>query len=73
MEQNLLAHQELSIREQQVLDHITKGLSNKVIAKTLYVTESTVKFHCGSIYKKLQVKNRYGLFSKYASFSPLQY
>ncbi len=68
-EQYLLAHKELSKREQQVLDHINKGVSNKAIANALFVSESTVKYHCSSIYKKLNVKNRYGLLAKYASFS----
>jgi len=48
----------LSTREKQVLDLITTGLSNKEIAKCLFVTEYTVKFHCRNIYSKMQVKNR---------------
>lgn len=35
-----------------------RGVSNKVIAKTLNITESTVKLHVGLILKKFGLKNR---------------
>jgi DNA-binding NarL/FixJ family response regulator len=35
-----------------------QGLSNGLIAKQLWVTEQTVKFHLSNIYTKLGVSNR---------------
>ena len=49
---------QLSTREKQVVSFLVKGLSNKEIAKRLFVTEYTVKFHCQNIYTKMKVKNR---------------
>lgn len=57
----------LTLRQQQILDLIKeRGASNKVIAKTLNITESTVKLHVGIVLKKFGVKNRtqLALFSK---------
>jgi DNA-binding NarL/FixJ family response regulator len=44
--------------ELKVLKALAQGLSNKQIAKELFVTEQTVKFHLTNIYRKLQVSNR---------------
>jgi DNA-binding NarL/FixJ family response regulator len=48
----------LTNREQELLLAISRGLSNKVIAKELFVTEQTVKFHLTNIYRKLGLTNR---------------
>jgi two-component system response regulator DegU len=48
----------LSDRELEVLDLIAKGLLNKEIAKTLYISEKTVKNHISNIFKKLKVSDR---------------
>lgn len=49
----------LTPRQDQILYLIReRGSSNKVIAKTLNITESTVKLHVGLILKKFGVKNR---------------
>ena len=48
----------LSDREIDVLIIATKGCSNKEIAQILFITESTVKAHLSSVYRKLNVKNR---------------
>ena len=48
----------LSTREQEVLQLIAAGLSNKEIALTLTLSSSTVKRHVESIFKKLHAKNR---------------
>lgn len=49
----------LTPRQQQILDIIvTRGASNKIIAKMLAISESTVKLHVGSIFRKYGVKNR---------------
>ena len=48
----------LSDREREVLEVLATGASNKEIAKTLYISISTVKSHIINIYSKLQVANR---------------
>jgi len=49
----------LTPRQSQVLQMIqTRGSSNKVIAKQLKISESTVKVHIGAIMKKFGVRNR---------------
>lgn len=49
----------LTPRQQQILDIIvTRGASNKIIAKMLAISESTVKLHVGCIFRKYGVKNR---------------
>ncbi|PCE66287.1 LuxR C-terminal-related transcriptional regulator [Sediminicola luteus] len=49
---------ELSNREVEVLELITKGYSNNEIAEALFVSQNTVKTHIKNIYLKLDVKNR---------------
>lgn len=48
----------LTNRELAILQALTRGLSNADIAKELWVTEQTVKFHLTNIYRKLGAKNR---------------
>src|SRR6185436_13068139 len=48
----------LTPRERSVLEHLSRGLSNKQIAAALRVSERTVKFHVGSVFTKLGVTNR---------------
>jgi DNA-binding NarL/FixJ family response regulator len=48
----------LSRREKQILGLVVLGLSNKEIASTLYVTQSTVKSHLSSAFAKLGVSSR---------------
>jgi len=50
--------EQLSPREQQVLEAVVKGLTNKEIAEQLFITEVTVKLHISNIYRKLGVKSR---------------
>jgi DNA-binding NarL/FixJ family response regulator len=49
---------ELSKRELTILQALQSGLSNKQIAKELFLAEQTVKFHLTNIYRKLGVNNR---------------
>jgi DNA-binding NarL/FixJ family response regulator len=49
---------DLSERERDVLHHIATGESNYVIAEKLFISESTVKKHAGSIYEKLNLATR---------------
>ncbi|GFD90711.1 hypothetical protein KUL152_29370 [Tenacibaculum sp. KUL152] len=48
----------LSKRETEVAELMHKGCNNRSIAKELNITERTVKFHIGNIYKKYRVQNR---------------
>jgi two-component system NarL family response regulator len=53
-----MAHPELSQREQQVLQYIANGRSNKEIGQILYISENTVKAHVKSILTKLDAMGR---------------
>jgi DNA-binding NarL/FixJ family response regulator len=48
----------LSTREVEILDYISRGNSNKEIAKSLKISDQTVKNHITSILKKLNVNDR---------------
>lgn len=55
---------ELTKRELQVLQHMSKGLARKEIADALGITENTVVTHIRHIYEKLQVPNAPAAISK---------
>lgn len=48
----------LSPRQMQVFSLLAKGLSNKMIARQLNITEGTVKSHVATIFDVLNVHNR---------------
>ncbi|TYQ12963.1 UNVERIFIED_CONTAM: LuxR family two component transcriptional regulator [Acetivibrio alkalicellulosi] len=48
----------LTSREIEVLELIAQGMINKEIAKTLYISEKTVKNHVSNIFRKLNVSDR---------------
>jgi len=48
----------LTKREVEILRLAAEGHSNSQLAKMLWVTEQTVKFHLSNIYRKLDVTNR---------------
>lgn len=50
--------QDLSRREGEVLQYVTRGYTNKDIAGTLFISENTVKVHLRNILDKLHMKNR---------------
>ena len=52
------AEHELTRRELEILRLVADGSSNGQLAKKLWVTEQTVKFHLSNIYRKLEVANR---------------
>lgn len=48
----------LTVREIQVLEKLSDGLSSNQIGLDLFITQATVKTHLASIYRKLESKNR---------------
>jgi DNA-binding NarL/FixJ family response regulator len=48
----------LTAREQQVLEKLAAGASNKMIARDLQISLATAKFHVGSLLAKLGARNR---------------
>ncbi len=48
----------LSPREMEILEHVTRGLSNKEIAYKLGISHQTVKNHMTAILRKLRVDDR---------------
>ncbi|MHB1950824.1 MAG: response regulator [Acidiferrobacteraceae bacterium] len=49
---------ELTPREHEILGHLAAGSSNKAIARSLSITDGTVKLHVKSILRKLKVSSR---------------
>ena len=49
---------DLTRREREILQLVAEGHSNAKLAKMLWVTEQTVKFHLSNVYRKLDVSNR---------------
>lgn len=50
--------QPLTERERQVLELVGRGMTNREIASTLYISENTVKIHMKHILEKLHAANR---------------
>jgi two-component system nitrate/nitrite response regulator NarL len=48
----------LTDREREVLNHVARGESNKVIAKALDISHNTVKLHVRHIMDKLNLRSR---------------
>ena len=57
-EKPLLSASPLSAREQEVIELLTQGLRDRDIAKKLFISERTVKFHVKNMLKKMDVKTR---------------
>lgn len=53
----------LTVREQEVLELILSGKSNREIAGALFISESTVKTHVRNIFSKYDVGSRAELIS----------
>ena len=54
----LTATANLSLKEQEVLEELTNGRSNKEIARALGLSENTVKTHLKGVFSKLKVGSR---------------
>lgn len=50
--------EKLTTREFEVLELISRGMSNKEIGAKLFVTDQTIKFHVKTIFRKLGAKSR---------------
>lgn len=48
----------LTRREQEVLALVAAGATNRAVAKLLWVTDETVKFHLSNVYRRLAVRSR---------------
>jgi DNA-binding NarL/FixJ family response regulator len=60
-ERSELARRRISVltsREQEVLVHLAKGMSNAMIARTMYLSEGAVKAHVSRLLSKLGCNNR---------------
>ncbi len=55
---------DLSEREKEILSHLTKGLSYKMIADVANISIDTVRFHIKNIYEKLHVHSMTEAVSK---------
>ena|SRR5581483_2446599 len=53
-----LTRSRLTRREIEILRLVAEGRSNREVAKKLWVTDQTVKFHLANTYRKLGVRNR---------------
>lgn len=62
------APEPLTTRESEVLGLLARGLSNKMVARELRISEHTVKFHISSLYVKLGVGNRAEAVSRGARY-----
>lgn len=51
-------HAKLTVREQEIVDLVGRGLTNAQIAAELWVAPSTVKKHLENVYEKLGVSRR---------------
>ena len=49
---------ELTKRETEILEQLSKGLNYNVISENLFIPSGTVRKHIENIYKKLQVHNK---------------
>ena len=48
----------LTARELEVLEAVARGLTNRAVAKELFLSDQTVKRHLGGVFRKLGVANR---------------
>jgi two-component system response regulator DegU len=48
----------ITVREEEVLQHIADGYSTPEVADQLYISQKTVKNHLASIYQKLDARDR---------------
>jgi DNA-binding NarL/FixJ family response regulator len=61
----------LSNREREIALLVTRGLSNKELARELGISPGTIKSHVHSILQKLGASNRYSLMVRSTQEAPL--
>lgn len=54
----------LTVREQEILNHLAKGFRYKEIAAKMFISIETVRTHIRNIYEKLQVSSRTDALNK---------
>ena len=57
----------LTATEERVAELVAQGLTNKAVAKELFVTDRTVEGHLTRIYAKLGIRSRSELARRFAS------
>jgi len=57
-ENHLKPEEQITNRELEVLKLVAQGMSNKDIAKTLFLSTRTIKAHLASIFSKMEVASR---------------
>lgn len=57
--------EKLSRRELEVFAHLLTDKTQAQIAEELFITHSSVHFHCKNIYRKLGIKSRKQIFIRY--------
>ena len=55
----------LTVREKEILELLTKGITYKEIAAQIYLSPATVKKHVYNIYEKLHVTNKTAAINKF--------
>jgi two-component system, NarL family, nitrate/nitrite response regulator NarL len=53
--------QYLTAREREIIKALALGMNNKLLGKTLHISEATVRHHLSSIYGKLDIADRLNL------------
>ncbi len=48
-------------REREIINMVSRGMKNKQVGKTLFISEATVRHHLSSIYSKLDLEDRLNL------------
>lgn len=67
----VIARLGLTPREMEVLQHMSKGLSNQEIADAMFVSLNTVKTHISNVFSKLDVQRRTQAIQKVKSMGLL--
>jgi two-component system nitrate/nitrite response regulator NarL len=58
VDDHALCRNGLTERERQILEHLSRGQSNKTIARALDISHDTVKLHVRHILSKLNLSSR---------------
>lgn len=48
----------LTVREREILVHVSNGFTNRDIASALSISEKTIEFHLKSIFRKTEASSR---------------